>query len=189
MPDSPRPLAPISHPTKPSPVLFDEPITVGWCEWVRLTGSAAPDGLPGGAAQDTAHVLPPLRVKIDTGARTSSLHAEEIEAVERGGVRMVRFALDLPHNPKEGVPVRRYIVEAPLVGERHVRSSNGVIQTRLTARLTLRLGGRSWEADVTLAHRTSLRFPMLLGRSAMQSAYILVDPRARFALGKIAPTP
>jgi hypothetical protein len=154
--------------------LFAERVEVGWCEWIHID-----------APHEPSLDLPPLRVKVDTGARTSSVHAEDAEVVERGGKRFVRFALPLPHRPPEGSEAERYVVEAPLVGERHVRSSNGQQQSRLTVRMTLRLGGRAWEADVTLARRAPLRFPMLLGRSAMQSGNLVVVPSARYLLGRL----
>lgn len=143
--------------------------TVGWREWV-----AFPDlGLPA------------VRCKVDTGAATSSLHASRIETFERDGEPWARFVVRPFFRRHRQVRVR---CEAPIVDERHVRSSSGHEDLRIVVGVALRLGVRSdapqWPIEVTLADRASMQFPMLLGREAMKGR-VAVDPGASFLLGHV----
>ncbi len=141
--------------------------TVGWQEWL-----AFPDlGLPA------------VRAKIDTGARTSALHAREIEPFERDGEPHVRFVVNpLFRGKKLAVPC-----EAPVVDEREVTSSNGHVELRVVVEAMLRLGLQSdapeWPVEVTLTDRNGMQFPMLLGREAM-SGRVLVDSGGSFLRGR-----
>lgn len=142
---------------------------VGWREWV-----AFPDiGLPA------------VRCKVDTGASTSSLHARSIETFERDGGTWARFSARPFFRRHRHVDV---VCEAPIVDERHVRSSSGHDDLRLVVGVTLRLGVRSdapeWPIEVTLADRKSMQFPMLLGREAM-AGRVAVDPGGSFLLGRV----
>lgn len=135
---------------------------VGWREWVALPefGIAA------------------LRVKVDTGARTSALHAEDIRIVRQknSGERFVRFTLFPKKNRLK--PVR---VKTPLLGYRKVRSSLGHETNRPVVSTTLRLGADSWPIEITLVNRDIMGFRMLLGRSAIQHGF-LIDPAQSFLL-------
>ena len=102
--------------------------------------------------------LPWVKAKIDTGARTSSLHAED---------------------SSEGAQV----IECPVHDRRKVRSSSGHVQRRLVVRVDLRLGGRSVPAEVTLSKRDRMGFRMLVGREALRQGYV-VDPDRSYAAGK-----
>lgn len=138
------------------------PVTdvVGWREWVAL-----PDL---GVAW--------VKAKVDTGARSSSLHAWDVHVdVEAGEVR---FAVHpLQHDDVLTVPVR-----APLVGLRDVRSSNGGVERRPAIVTTASIGGHAVPIELTLTNRDEMGFRMLLGRAALKRRF-LVDPSRSFTGG------
>lgn len=107
-----------------------------------------------------------IPAKIDTGARTSSLHARVLEEFWREGTRFVRFAVDWA-----GV---RHHCEAVHVDLRGVKSSNGEMQERFVIKTPLRIGNLGFRAEVTLADRSEMQFPMLVGRTALRRR-IVVD--------------
>lgn len=119
-----------------------------------------------------------IKVKVDTGARTSALHAEEIVILRNRttGERSVRFTL-YPRRHRE----RPLIVKAPLVEIRKVRSSVGAVTERPVIRTLLRVGDEEWEIEVTLINRDIMGFRMLLGRSAIQHGFV-VDPARSYLL-------
>lgn len=127
---------------------------IGWREWVRL---------PELDQQ-------PLKAKIDTGARTSALHAERQELFQRRGRRWVRFQL---HSEA------REWCEALIVDERQVRNSGGHAEERVVIRTTLALGQQSWPIELTLTDRSLMGFRMLFGRIALRDRY-LIDPGRSF---------
>jgi hypothetical protein len=137
----------------------------GWREWVSL-----PD-----LGVDW------LKAKIDTGARTSSLHAFDVEEFEREGEDWVRFRVKPWQDSQEDAVV----VETPVHDRRAVRSSSGHAQERLVVKLLVRLVDREVLAEVTLSNRDEMGFRMLIGREALRRGYI-VDP-ARSFLGGRAP--
>lgn len=125
--------------------------TIGWREWIAL-----PDlGIDG------------IRAKTDTGAKTSALHAEQIELFDANGERRVSFVVCLD----DGVEVR---AEAELVDERMVRSSTGEEQLRPVIRTTIAIGERCWPIEVSLTNRDLMGYRMLLGREGLTG--LLVDP-------------
>ncbi len=139
---------------------------VGWREWVGL-----PDlGVTG------------ISAKVDTGARSSALHAFDVERFERDGRRMVRFAV----HPLQHDDVHRVAVEAVLLDERPVRTSAGTEETRPVIATTVALGGCSWPIELTLTRRDQMGFRMLLGRQALRGRFI-VDPARSFVFGTHAP--
>lgn len=137
----------------------------GWREWVSL-----PD-----LGVDW------IKAKIDTGARTSSLHAFDIQEFERDGEAWVRFRVKPWQDSQEDAVV----VESPLHDRRAVRSSSGHAQERLVVQLMIRLVDREVMAEVTLSNRDEMGFRMLIGREALRRGYV-VDP-ARSFLGGRAP--
>lgn len=148
---------------------------VGWREWVALPdlGIAA------------------VKAKIDTGARSSSLHACNIETFDRGGKPWVRFDVHpLQRNADQTVRA-----EAAVLEFRHIRSSSGHQTLRPVIRTTIALGGRSWSADITLAARDEMGFRMLLGREALRrrfvvdagQSYLVSSPARRKATRKKTP--
>lgn len=122
---------------------------VGWRELVDLPGI----GLSG------------IPAKIDTGARTSSLHARVLEEFERDGKPFVRFAVDWDEIAHEG--------EAIAVDTRGITSSNGETQTRFVIKTPLRIGGTEFRAELSLADRSDMKFPMLIGRTALRRRFLV----------------
>ncbi|MFZ5610075.1 MAG: ATP-dependent zinc protease [Pseudomonadota bacterium] len=137
------------------------PPLIGWREWVAL-----PD-LGVGA----------IKAKVDTGARTSALHAWKVERFIRKGQPWVRFDV----HPVQRDNKQSMRCEAPLLGTRVVRNSGGGAQERLVIRTALQIGGRSWPIDVTLTSRDQMGFRMLLGRTAVRGRFV-VDPKRSFLL-------
>ena len=138
-------------------------ITLGWREFVSLP---------------ELHISK-LKAKVDTGARTSALHAEEIQYFRRDGKIKVRFKMFPVSRQREP----EIVAEADLVGKRLVRSSIGLTTERPVIRTTLNLGGKRWPIEVTLINREIMGFRMLLGREALKGRAI-VDPAKSFALMK-----
>ncbi len=122
---------------------------VGWREIVDLPGI----GLMG------------VPAKIDTGARTSSLHARMIEEIERDGKPVARFAVDW-----DGI---EHIGEAVQVDLRGITSSNGETQRRYVIKTPLRIGTAEFRAEFSLADRSDMRFPMLIGRTALRRRFVV----------------
>ncbi len=124
--------------------------------------------------------IPAIKARVDSGAKTSSLHAFNIRGFKRGGVSMVSYELHpIQHNRK--VIVR---CESEVVDRRMVKSSSGVAEKRYVIETTLELSGQQWKTEVTLANRDSMGYRMLLGRAAMINR-ILVDPSAKLLCGDI----
>lgn len=140
---------------------------MGWREWVRL-----PDLCPGW-----------IKAKVDTGARSSSLHAFNIEHFEREGAAMVRFAV----HPGQRSANPSVTVEVPLVDTRAVKSSSGVSEVRPVIRTTLCLGSVRREVELTLTSRDDMGFRMLIGRQALKGA-LTVEPSRSFVTG-VPPAP
>lgn len=139
---------------------------IGWREWVALPalGVAA------------------IKVKVDTGARSSSLHAFDVHTFQRRGETYVRFTIHpLQRDVKETI-----VVEARLLEHRHVRSSGGHQTLRPVIRTMVELCGRRWPIELTLASRDAMGFRMLLGRQAMRGRF-LVDPGRSFCDGEHLP--
>jgi hypothetical protein len=138
------------------------PATIGWREHI---------GLP-------AFGIPTMRAKVDTGARTSALHAVDHAMVEVDGARWVEFMIPL-HNRRTANRVR-----ARLIGERDIKNTGGVPERRLVVRTTLLIGQRSWQIEVSLANREKMEFDLILGRTAIRDRGLLVDPGRSFVLGQ-----
>lgn len=122
--------------------------------------------------------IPAIKARVDSGAKTSALHAYNIKGFRRGGRRYVRFdAHPLQGNRRPTIPC-----EAEVIGRRIVKSSNGVASKRYVIRTPMTLGDRTWTIEVTLANRDSMGYRMLLGREAMRDR-VLVDPGVETRLG------
>ena len=124
--------------------------------------------------------LTSLKAKIDTGARTSALHATHIVEFERDGAPWVRFRT---HFDDDAHDVE---VEAPVHDRREITNTSGVPERRIVIRTKLRIAGRSWKIDLSLTERTEMKFRMIVGRTALRGHKIVVDPGRRNLLG---PTP
>ena len=136
---------------------------IGWREWVGL-----PDF---GVAT--------IKAKVDTGARTSSIHAFGLEEFRRGRREMVRFSI----HPEQDSKRHEVVVEAPIVDWRKVKPSSGRSERRPVIVTTISLLGVEWPAELTLTRRDEMGFRMLLGRQAIRRRFI-VDPGASFLNGK-----
>lgn len=115
-----------------------------------------------------------VQVKVDTGARTSSLHATHVRHFEKDGEPWVRFRV---HTGKRGARVPSS-VEAPLLDSRKIRSSNGAVEERLVIGTRITAMGLTWDAEVTLAKRGSMAFPMLLGRACLKRRFLVDSGRS-----------
>jgi hypothetical protein len=119
-----------------------------------------------------------MRAKIDTGARTSALHAENQQQFERAGQNWVRFKLSA-HGPAPD-----YLLEAQVIDERDIKNTGGVPERRLIIRTTLLLGRHRWKIDVSLADRKKMEFDLILGRTALRSRGVLINPGSSFIMGR-----
>jgi hypothetical protein len=139
------------------------PEVAGWREWVGL-----PD-------LGVAHV----KAKLDTGARTSSLHAFAIEEFQRDGADWVRFEV----HPWQRSKADAQPVEWPVHDRRLVRSSSGHEQERIVIRTAVALLGRPVTTEITLARRDEMGFRMLVGREALRQGF-LVDSAHSYRGGR-----
>ena len=145
--------------TQPEPCA-GTPQIVGWREWVALPGL--------GIAR--------VKAKMDTGARSSALHANSIEPFEHDGAPRVRFDL---MGEAENTPWH----DAPVADRRLVRSSNGETELRYVIRTALAVAGQTWTVDITLTNRERMDLPMLIGREAL-AGRALVDPERSWLCGR-----
>ncbi len=143
---------------------LEDNIIIGWQEWCALPDLA----------------MPAIKVKIDTGAKTSSLHALNIKTFQKGGIGYARFDV---HPVQRNTDIVKTCV-AVLVDQRNVRSSSGHKEHRCVISTPIILAGQTWDIDITLTDRDAMGLRMLLGREAMKSG-IIVDPSASFCHGKI----
>ena len=136
---------------------------LGWREWLALPDLG----------------IPHIKAKVDTGARSSSLHAFEIETFDRDGRTFVRFTI----HPRQRSVTRSVRVEAEVLDFRTVRSSSGKATRRIVIVTHVALLGRTWPIELTLANRDAMGFRMLLGREAVRGR-MLVDPGKSYHNGR-----
>lgn len=123
--------------------------------------------------------IPAIKARVDSGAKTSALHAINIHPFIKDGDNWVRFDI----NPIQNNTKTVIHCEAPLVDKRIVKSSSGYREKRYVIKASIQVGDSNWEVEVTLTNRDSMGFRMLLGREAM-SGRILVDPEQKYLLGQ-----
>lgn len=136
---------------------------IGWREWLMLPALG----------------IPAIKAKIDTGARTSALHAFQIEPYRQDGIHKIRFAIH-PLRKRDDLVIRCH---AEIVDQRIVSDSGGHRERRYVITSPVRLGEHEWPIELTLTDRENMLFRMLLGRTALEKGFI-VDPHCSYYFGR-----
>jgi hypothetical protein len=147
--------------------MLSAPIIVGWREWLNLPELG----------------LNRIKAKVDTGARTSAIHAFSVEEFEQDGQIWVRFGV----HPNQGETDTVKWCEALVIDQRNVTDSGGHTEKRYVIQTELSLGGKKWPIEVTLTNRDNMLFRMLLGRTAMTAGNLIVNPAMSFVTGQNVP--
>ena len=134
---------------------------IGWRETVGLPGLG----------------IDAIDAKIDTGARTSALHAVDLEVFERDGMPWVEFHVPLPGVPRSKRSANRIIDDRP------IKNTSGTAEHRYIIETTLVLGRRRWRIEVSLADRENMEFDLILGRTALRRRKLLINPGSSFLAG------
>ena len=133
-------------------------ILIGWREWVSFP--------------DNGNFS--IKAKIDTGARTSAVHATHIRELVKNDKKWVKFRL---------YQSGKYLfVEIPIIEYRKITNSFGVSEQRPVINIKIKLGKNSWKTEVTLARRSGMTYPMLIGRNSLKINY-LVHPHQSYLIG------
>lgn len=141
-----------------------EKSTIGWREWLALPGLG----------------IPAIKAKIDTGARSSAIHAYSIETQSIDGIEYAIFQVhpfqdDLSHS---------VTCKAPIADRRVVRDSGGHEEERLFITTAVEFMGKRWDAEFSLTNRETMAFRMLLGRTSIVGGELAVDPALSFTQGE-----
>ena len=144
----------MTHATRPP----DQPPTVGWREWIALPELGIEN----------------IKVKVDTGARTSALHTFSMDYFERDGAEWVRIGVH-PIQKSD----REWFTEARVIDKRVVRDSGGHEELRPVIETLIHLGQHAFRAELTLTSRDNMKFRMLLGRKALEGRF-LVDAQGSY---------
>ncbi|MEN8956900.1 MAG: RimK/LysX family protein [Flavobacteriales bacterium] len=113
--------------------------------------------------------IPAINARVDSGAKTSSIQASEVEIIEKKGEKWARFTVV----PLEDNIENKIICEAKLVGQKMIKSSSGIAEERYIIQAELTLGEDTFEIELSLANRNTMKFKMLLGRQAMSGRYLI----------------
>jgi hypothetical protein len=140
-------------------------VTIGWREWATLPQLG----------------INRIKAKVDTGARTSALHAFDLDYVEAPEGTMVRFKVH-PLQRDASLTVEAI---APLLEMRHIRNSGGQSQERPVIKTQISLGEQPWDIELTLTNRDVMGFRMLLGREAVRRRF-LVDPGGSYLMSQFS---
>lgn len=137
---------------------------VGWREWIGLPEIG----------------IPIMQCKVDTGAKTSALHAFKVDSFDRGGLLWVRFSVHIDETDLSKIQV----CEAKVVDKRSVTDSGGNISQRFFIETLLEIGESHYPIQVSLTDRDTMKFNMLLGRTALRKGHFIVDPSKSYLQGK-----
>jgi hypothetical protein len=140
-----------------------EMLTFGWREWVKLPDLG----------------LPAIKAKVDTGARTSALHAFDLRPFIENGIQRIEFSI----HPKQRDLKTIAICQADVLDRRIVSDSGGHKEERWVIMTSLMIGASSWPIEMTLTSRDNMRFRMLLGRTALENK-ALVDASSSYLVGE-----
>ena len=136
-----------------------ENLSLGWEEWVSLPEIS----------------LPAIKAKVDTGARTSALHAVAIEPFGNEKNPQVRFIM----HPDPSDPTIEVVCSARVTDRRNVTSSNGATELRYVITAMISIGGQTWPTEISLSNRETMGYRMLIGRSALKEN-VTVNPGGSF---------
>jgi len=139
-------------------------IELGWREWVALPNLN----------------LPAVKVKVDTGAKTSALHSFDIQRYRSNNIDMVKFLV----NPVQKNTQLVVECHSPILDQRAVIDSGGHKEVRYVIESLISIGNKSWSIELSLTNRDTMQFRMLLGRRAMEQCAI-VKPGASYLNGKL----
>jgi len=126
---------------------------IGWREWIALPDLG----------------IEAIKVKIDTGARSSALHAFEMETFSQNGKSMVQFKV----HPYQGDTKQVVTVIGEVIETRQVRNSGGQTELRPVIQTIVELSGERWQIELTLTNRDEMGFRMLLGREAVRKRFLI----------------
>ncbi len=159
-----RDCSPVAPKRRATPRVKRKPdrFTIGWREWVDLPDLG----------------IHSIKAKVDTGARSSALHAKNVSVFDRDGVKWVKFTV----YPQQRARTPRITTAAPLLEYRNVRDSGGRVTKRPVIRINVILGGHTWPIELTLVNRSAMGFRMLLGRQAVRRR-CLIDAGGSFLAG------
>lgn len=138
-------------------------VQLGWREWCKLPGLS----------------VNKIKVKIDTGAKTSALHVDDITYITKKNIRYVRFLI----HPIQKSHRQTVHTIAELVEHRWVKSSNGAKSLRPVIRTSIQIGDHQWPIEITLTSRDEMGFRMLLGRSGIPLRFV-VNPHKSYVFKK-----
>lgn len=145
------------------PSLIDTRMLLGWREWLSLPGLN----------------IPAVKAKIDTGARTSALHAFRLETYKENNLHRVRFDI----HPLQRRTDIALTCHAEIVDYRRVSDSGGHREMRYVINTPVSISNNIWNIEITLTDRDTMQFRMLLGRTGMEGN-VLIDPEASYLTGR-----